>query len=242
VAVVSDDDELLERVRRLLSGHPDVEEKPMVGGRGFLVRGRMCCGVTRGGLWVRVGRGEVDAALGEPYVSRAAMGGRSLSAFVVVAPHGVATEALLEAWVQRGMTVVSGRMVQDGPKRIRRGSPPAAPPAPPAALGLATERFAELVEQFVDNPAVVLSDQGRGRRFGSSALKVDGSIFAMLTRDHLVVKLPRARVSELIADGTGAPFTGGQTAPMKEWLTVTTDEASTWLALTHEALAFVSER
>jgi hypothetical protein len=88
VAVVSDDDELLERVRRLLGGHTDVEEKPMVGGRGFLVGGRMCCGITRGGLWVRVGRGEVDAALGEPYVSRAAMGGSSLTAFVVVAPHG----------------------------------------------------------------------------------------------------------------------------------------------------------
>src|SRR5476649_40958 len=108
--------------------------------------------------------------------------------------------------------------------------------------GLAAERFAELVGQFVHNPAVVLPDQGRGRRFGSSALRVDGSIFAMLTRDHLVVKLPRTRVSELIGAGTGAPFTGGKTAPMKEWLTVTTDEASTWLALAQEAFAFVSKR
>jgi TfoX/Sxy family transcriptional regulator of competence genes len=240
--VVSYDDELLERIRRLLSGHPDVEEKPMVGGRGFLVRGRMCCGITSGGLMVRVGRDVVDAALSEPHVSRATMGGRSLTAFVVVAPHGVATDARLEAWVQRGITVASGHVVQDGPRRIRRGLPPAAAAAPPAALGLATERFAELVEQFVHNPAVVLPDQGRSRRFGSSALKVDGSIFAMVTRDHLIVKLPRTWVSELIAAGTGAPFTGGKTAPMKEWLTVTTDEASTWLALAQEAFAFVSKR
>jgi TfoX/Sxy family transcriptional regulator of competence genes len=143
--VVSYDDELLERIRRLLSGHPDVEEKPMVGGRGFLVRGRMCCGITTGGLLVRVGRDGVDAALSEPHVSRAAMGGRSLTAFVVVAPHGVATDARLEAWVQRGITVVLGHLVQDGPKRIRGGLPPAAAPAPAAALGLAAERFAELV-------------------------------------------------------------------------------------------------
>ena len=75
----------------------------------------------------------------------------------------------------------------------------------------------------------MLPEQGRGRRFGSSALKVDASIFAMVTRDHLVVKLPRTRVFELIAAGTGAPFTGGKTAPMKEWLIVTTNQPSTWL-------------
>jgi hypothetical protein len=69
-----------------------------------------------------------------------------------------------------------------------------------------------------------------------------GQFFAMLTRDHLVVKLPRTRVSELISSGTGAPFRGGKTAPMKEWLTVTTHQASTWLALAQEAFAFVSKR
>lgn len=240
--MVSYDDELLERIRRLLSGHPDVAEKPMVGGRGFLLRGRMCCGITSGGLLVRVGRDGLDAALSEPHVSRAGMGGRLLTAFVVVAPHGVATDDRLGAWVQRGIMVGSGRVVQDGPKRVRRGSPPEAAASPPARLRLATERFAELVEQFKHNPAVVLPDEGRGRRFGSSALKVDGSIFAMVTRDHLVVKLPRSRVSELIDAGTGAPFTGGKTAPMKEWLTVTTDQSSTWLALAQEAFAFVSKR
>jgi TfoX/Sxy family transcriptional regulator of competence genes len=196
--VVRYDDELLERIRRPLSEHPDVEEKPMVGGRGFLVRGRMCCGITSGGLLVRVGGDGVDAALSEPHVSRAAMGGRSLTAFVVVAPHGVATDARLEAWVQRGITVVSGHVVQDGrsesdevrrPRRRRQ-------PRPPSAWRLSVSR--SLVEQFVHNPAVALPDQGRGRRFGSSALKVDGSIFAMVRRDHLVVKLPRTRVSELI--------------------------------------------
>jgi hypothetical protein len=71
--------------------------------------------------------------------------------------------------------------------------------------GLAAERFAELVEQFVHNPAVVLPDQGRGRRFGSSALRVDGSIFAMLTRAHLVVKLPRTGSLSSSAQGQARP-------------------------------------
>lgn len=64
----------------------------------------------------------------------------------------------------------------------------------------------------------------------------------MLTRDQLVVKLPRARVGELIEAGTGGPYTAGKTAPMREWLTVTTDEPSVWLALAREALQFVASR
>ena len=60
----------------------------------------------------------------------------------------------------------------------------------------------------------------------------------MVSRDRVVVKLPRARVDALISDGAGAPFDAGKGTPMKEWLTVTTDE-TTELALAREALDFV---
>lgn len=61
--MVSYDEHLLERIRRVLAGHRDVVEKPMVGGRSFLVQGRICCGVTIGGLMVRVGPNRVDEAV-----------------------------------------------------------------------------------------------------------------------------------------------------------------------------------
>lgn len=99
-------DELLERLRRLLADQRDVVEKPMVGGRSFSFRGRMCCGVASGGLMVRVGRAAVAAALDEPHVSRMSLGGRALAAFVIVAPPGVATDPLLAAWVRRGLAAV----------------------------------------------------------------------------------------------------------------------------------------
>jgi hypothetical protein len=100
------------------------------------------------------------------------------------------------------------------------------------------ERFDGLVEAFAGRAGVTPPDGGRG--FGGSALKVGGSIFAMLTRGRLVVKLPRTRVAELVASGAGEPFDAGKGTPMKEWLVVAED--GDWQALAEEALAFVSGR
>lgn len=100
------------------------------------------------------------------------------------------------------------------------------------------ERFALVVDVLGGEPGVTRPDPS-SRRFGSSALKVDGSIFAMLVRGHLVVKLPRERVSQLIQDGRGSSFDAGKGRPMKEWLTVEVLDTDTWLTLAREALGFV---
>jgi hypothetical protein len=105
-------------------------------------------------------------------------------------------------------------------------------------MASAQERFAALVDALVDEPGVTAPGAPGGRGFGSGALKVNGSIFAMISRDRLVVKLPRDRVGALISDGAGGPFDAGKGTPMKEWLTVTADHAME-LALAREALAFV---
>jgi hypothetical protein len=98
------------------------------------------------------------------------------------------------------------------------------------------ELFANLCEEFAGTPGVTLPDSGRG--FGSSAIKINNSIFAMLVNDRLVVKLPRARVTELIEAGTGEPFDAGKGKPMKEWVSLIGDE-DTCRMLVAEALAFV---
>lgn len=106
----------------------------------------------------------------------------------------------------------------------------------------AEQRFAGIVAALGREPGVMPPDESRGRRFGSSALKVNGSIFAMLTRGHLVVKLPRDRVAALIEAGVGRPFDAGKGTPMKEWLTVVRADDETWLELAREALDFVGGR
>ena len=101
------------------------------------------------------------------------------------------------------------------------------------------ERFAALVGEFAAQPDVEAPGDSNRRRFGADALKVNGSIFAMVVGGRLVVKLPRERVDALIGDGTGAPFASGKGRPMKEWLTVVDEDLHRWLALSREALDFV---
>ena len=106
----------------------------------------------------------------------------------------------------------------------------------------AEERFAALVQKFATEPDVEVPGSSNRRRFGSDALKVNGSIFAMVTGGRLVVKLPRDRVDAVVGAGDGAPFDNGRGRPMKEWLTVVDDDDETWLTLTREALHFVRSK
>ncbi len=95
-------------------------------------------------------------------------------------------------------------------------------------------RFAGVVTAFTSKPRVTYGGQG----FGSRALRVDGKIFAMLsTRDRFVVKLPRARVAELVQRGYADYFSPTGRA-MKEWASIRTGRLS-WLELARKAYAFV---
>jgi TfoX/Sxy family transcriptional regulator of competence genes len=105
---------------------------------------------------------------------------------------------------------------------------------PPEAEAL----FQRLVARFSDDPSVTPPSAGKG--FGASGLKVDGKIFAMLSRGELVVKLPRQRVDELVDSGTGRPFDPGHGRVMKEWVRIAPRHSRSWAKLAEEALQFVA--
>jgi hypothetical protein len=99
----------------------------------------------------------------------------------------------------------------------------------------AEQRFEQLAVQFLADPTVT---QGTG--FGSSpGLRTTGRIFAMLVNGELVVKLPKARVDQLVASGTGGRFDPGHGRLMKEWATAALDSTESWERLAAEALQFV---
>jgi hypothetical protein len=102
------------------------------------------------------------------------------------------------------------------------------------------ERYAALVEALLGTAHVTLGAPGK-RGFGSSALCLHGTIFALLSNGRLVVKLPRQRVEALIAAGDGEPYAPRRDGRvLKEWLAVAPTSDVEWLPLAREALAFVA--
>jgi hypothetical protein len=99
--------------------------------------------------------------------------------------------------------------------------------------------FESLCEEYAGVNGVTVPEGGSG--FGSNAIKINKSIFAMLVNDQLVIKLPAARVAELISSGDGLPFDAGKGKPMKEWVGLTADDARC-RELVAEAMAFVGKR
>jgi TfoX/Sxy family transcriptional regulator of competence genes len=106
------------------------------------------------------------------------------------------------------------------------------------------ERFAALVEVMLRGSDATYGSAGGGpqKAFGSTSLKTDGKIFAMLVNGRLVVKLDRHRVDALVASGEGERFDPGHGRLMKEWLAVESASDDEWLALATEAEAFVAGR
>ena len=207
-----DETGLLARLRGLLGDRAGVAEQQMVGGRSFSLDGQMFCGARKDGLMVRVGPDAAEEAARQPGVSRMTMGSKQVAAFVVVSPETITGDDELRTWVQRGLDAVRPSESAD--------------------------RFADLVAAMSRFDDVDPPGPG-GSAFGAGALKTGRSIFAMLSQDRLVVKLPRARVEELIGTGEGEPFTAGKQRPMREWVTVVSEEPSTWRVLAEEARSFV---
>jgi hypothetical protein len=102
-------------------------------------------------------------------------------------------------------------------------------------------RYAKIVEALLNNPAV---DKGSGKKgFGSSGLRINNKIFAMLSsKGNFVVKLPKHRVDFLVAAGSGERFNPGHGRIMKEWLELKPKSDEDWLTLATEAMQYVGSK
>ncbi|MGH9451571.1 MAG: MmcQ/YjbR family DNA-binding protein [Terriglobia bacterium] len=79
-------------------------------------------------------------------------------------------------------------------------------------------RFALVVVAFAGDRQVT---HGGSTGFGSSALKVKGKIFAMMSsKGEFVVKLLKMRVDELVDCGKGERFDPGHRRTMEEWIVI----------------------
>lgn len=98
------------------------------------------------------------------------------------------------------------------------------------------ELFWRLAKGLYADPAVT-----RSTMMGYPCLRVDGKFFACFDRrtGDLVVRLPAARVNELITSGVGRPFDPNGKV-FREWVAIPFPDDQEWSALLAEAKAFVS--
>lgn len=80
-----------------------------------------------------------------------------------------------------------------------------------------------------------------GTIMSSQCLRVSGEFLAMPHHKGpgLVVKLPRERVDELIAEGSGQPFAPAGKV-FREWVLLAAVDEATWRAVLGEGVAFVA--
>jgi hypothetical protein len=92
----------------------------------------------------------------------------------------------------------------------------------------------------VAEPLLGAASVTRSTMMGFPCLRVGGRFFASFDRrtGALVVKLPAARVQELLASGEAEPFApAGRT--FREWAAIDPVRIGDWPSLLDEALAFV---
>ena len=98
------DEQLAERIRRLMDDQEGVVEKKMFGGLAFLINGNMSVSASgQGGLLLRVDPEQGHELADEPHADVAVMRGRAMAGWLRVSSEGLRTDKELGRWVARGV-------------------------------------------------------------------------------------------------------------------------------------------
>jgi TfoX/Sxy family transcriptional regulator of competence genes len=114
------DENLGSRVRSVLSDRTDVVEKRMFGGLAFMVSGRMCCGIIKNDLMLRVGPRRLEELLKKPHARVMDFTGRASNNMIYVSPAGLRTDAALRTWVGKSLEWLSEDQAVKTPKARKR--------------------------------------------------------------------------------------------------------------------------
>src|SRR6266545_4856568 len=101
---VAYDEKLADRIRELVVGEPDLTEKKMFGGLGFMIGGNMAVAASgQGGLMVRVDPEESDKLVATTAARLMEMRGRTMAGWLRVDTADVTRAADLKRWVAIGV-------------------------------------------------------------------------------------------------------------------------------------------
>lgn len=99
-------EKLADRLRDKLMAVKKLEEKKMMGGLCFLYKTKMCCGIVKDDLMVRVIEKNYENVLSHPHARPMDFTGRPLKGFIFVAPDGFKKEKDLSFWLTMGIEYV----------------------------------------------------------------------------------------------------------------------------------------
>jgi len=100
-------EKLAQRIRENLVSLKRLEEKKMMGGLCFMLKGKMCCGIVKDDLMVRVIDSRYEEALAHPHGRQMDFTGKALKGFAFVAPDGFKKEKDLKYWLDMGVEFVN---------------------------------------------------------------------------------------------------------------------------------------
>ena len=100
-------EKLADRMREKLMGLKKIEEKKMMGGVCFMYKEKMCSGIVKDDLMVRVIESRHEEALSHPHCRPMDFTGKPLKNFVFVSPEGFKKPKDLEYWLDMGIEFVN---------------------------------------------------------------------------------------------------------------------------------------
>jgi TfoX/Sxy family transcriptional regulator of competence genes len=100
-------EQLADKIRKLVARRRGISEKKMFAGVAFLLNGRMCFGVVKDDLMVRVGIERYKEALATPHARPMNFTAHEAKGFVFVDSNAWQKDAALRKWLDMGIDCAS---------------------------------------------------------------------------------------------------------------------------------------
>jgi TfoX/Sxy family transcriptional regulator of competence genes len=137
---VAYDVHLADRIRSILKSAGKFSERKMFGGLAFMVNGRMCCGVLKTDLVLRLAPEEAAASLRQPHTRPMDFTGKPMKSMIYVSAIGTDSDQALATWI--GSAVKLARSVPEAKNARRAGAARRTTSSGLAARGSATSKLA----------------------------------------------------------------------------------------------------
>jgi len=93
------DEQLADRIREILVEQPVIEEKQMMGGVAFMVKGKMCVGVIKNEMMARIDPDIYEEALEKNGCRPMDFTHKPMKGWVFISPEGIDKVKDLEYWI-----------------------------------------------------------------------------------------------------------------------------------------------